>query len=182
MLAERAGELGARVDAEFVVAATDVLHQRVTADDHPCRVVAFESTHRTQSGFEPSVVAFDAVVRILLSVMKRAWDEVFDRGPQRGGPIGHDLDRLTVQAQRCREEPSCGSEIAAHRDEYVDDLPVLINGAVDVAPRAGDFDVGLVDVPTVADRMATWAGRVGGPFDPKHFDVAAVNVALQRLR
>ena len=48
--------------------------------------------------------------------------------------------------------------------------------------RARDFDVGLVDVPTVADRMATWAGRVGGPFDPKHFDVAAVNVALQRLR
>ena len=30
--------VGARVDAEFVVAAPDVLHQRVAADNHPGRV------------------------------------------------------------------------------------------------------------------------------------------------
>jgi hypothetical protein len=59
-------------DAEFVVAAANVLHQRVTAHDHPGGVVAFESAHRSQSGFEPAVVGFDPVGRVLLSVVKRA--------------------------------------------------------------------------------------------------------------
>ena len=50
---DRSGELGERdrdalimsgVDAEFVVASTDVSRERVPADDHACGVVAFEST------------------------------------------------------------------------------------------------------------------------------------------
>lgn len=40
--------MGARVDAEFVVTAADVLHERVTTNDHPGSVIAFESTHRTE--------------------------------------------------------------------------------------------------------------------------------------
>jgi hypothetical protein len=71
----------ARVDAEFLVPAADVLHERVTTHDHPGGVVAFESTHRTQSRFESTVVAFDAVVRVLLDVVKRGGHEALDRGP-----------------------------------------------------------------------------------------------------
>ena len=63
--------VGARVDAEFVAAAPDVLEKRVTANDDPRRMVEFESTHRTKRRFEATVVAFDAVIRVLLRVVKR---------------------------------------------------------------------------------------------------------------
>jgi len=78
---DRAGEFGERVrhatmhrclDAEFVMAAPDVLHERVTTHDHPRGPIAFQSAHRSQAGLEAAVVAFDPVVRVLLRVMKRA--------------------------------------------------------------------------------------------------------------
>ena len=72
---------GTRVNAEFVVAAPNVLHQRVTADDHSRRTVAFQSANRTQSRLESAVVALDPVVRILLGVMKRGRHEFDDRSP-----------------------------------------------------------------------------------------------------
>jgi hypothetical protein len=55
--------MGARIKAEFVVTAPNVLHQRVAAHDHPRRMIAFEAAHRAEPGFEPAVVALDAVVR-----------------------------------------------------------------------------------------------------------------------
>jgi hypothetical protein len=38
-------------------------------------------------------------------------------------------------------------------DIDVDDLPELVDGAVDIAPVAGDLDVGLVDLPAIADAV-----------------------------
>jgi hypothetical protein len=38
----RDGPMGARIDAEFVVAAPKVLHERVSAHEHSGRAVAFE--------------------------------------------------------------------------------------------------------------------------------------------
>ena len=108
--------MGARVDAKFVVTAADVLHERMTADDHPRRTVAVESTHGSESGFESAVVAFNPVVRILVSVVKCGWHEAVDRRPQRWGPVGHDFDRLTVGAE-CRTEESSGCLEIAGNDE-----------------------------------------------------------------
>ena len=152
--------MDARIGAEFVVAASNVLHERVTADDHPRRMVAFKSPHGTESGFESAVVAFDAVVRVLGAVVERGRDETFDRRSQRRGPVGDDLDWLTMRAECRREESSSGSEIPSGRDEHVDDLTVLINCSVHIPPRTGDLHVRLVHEPTVTDRMAAWSGRV----------------------
>jgi hypothetical protein len=62
---------GSGVAPEFVVTAANVLHERVTTDDHPGSAVAFESAHRPEPRFEAAVVGFDAVVRVLLGVMER---------------------------------------------------------------------------------------------------------------
>jgi hypothetical protein len=102
----RDAPVGSGFDAEFVVRAADVLHERVTAHDHPCCVVAFEPAHRSEPGFEPTVVGFDPIVRVLLSVVKRARDQLLDHRAERRGPIGHNLDRLTMSTQRGLEEPS----------------------------------------------------------------------------
>ncbi len=65
-----------RINPELIVAAPDVLHQRVTTHDRSCRVVAFESPHRSEPGFEPPVIALDAHIRVLLpeSLERRARD------------------------------------------------------------------------------------------------------------
>jgi len=63
------------------VTAPDVLHERVTAHDHPRGVVAFEATHRPKPRLEPPMIGFDPIVRILLSVVKRAREELLDHRP-----------------------------------------------------------------------------------------------------
>jgi hypothetical protein len=63
---------GARVDTEFVVAAPNVLRERVTSHDQAGCVVALESPHRPEPRFEAPVVGFDPIVRVLVDVMERA--------------------------------------------------------------------------------------------------------------
>ena len=60
-----------------------------------------------------------------------------------------------------RRRTGARRQCRAGRDVDVDDLAVLVDGPVDVAPAAGDLDVGLVDEPAVADRVAARPGRVG---------------------
>src|SRR6266516_5160927 len=43
-------------------------------------------------------------------------------------------------------------------DEHVDDLPVLVDRLVHVAPLPGHLHVGLVHIPALADPMPTWPG------------------------
>ena len=70
----------AGVDAEFVVAAPQVLYERVTSHDHPGAVVAFESTHRAEPGLEPAVISFDPVVRVLRGVVEHGRHELIHDG------------------------------------------------------------------------------------------------------
>ena len=105
------------------------------------------------------MVALDAVVRILLRVVKRRRDELIDRSPQSWRSVGHDLHRCVVCVEHSREEPSCRSGVAPRGDVDVDDLAVLVDGAVDVPPPAGDLDVGLVHEPTITN--AVTAGPCG---------------------
>jgi hypothetical protein len=92
--------------------------------------------------------------------VKRGRHEPLDRGPQCQCPISHDLNGFAMGAECPGEAPSCRTEIAARRDEHVDDLTVLINGPVHAAPSSGNFDLGLVDVPTVTDEVPTRHGRI----------------------
>jgi hypothetical protein len=157
----RDAPVGARIDPEFIVPAAHVLHERVAVHDHAGGAIAHESPHRTQPRLEPAVIGLDPVVRVLLGVVEGGWDELIDDGAQRPGPIGDHLGRLAVSTQGRHEEPPSGPGVAPRRDIYVDDLAVLVDGAVDVASPAGDLHVGLVYEPTVADRMSARSGSIG---------------------
>ena len=56
------------------------------------------------------------------------------------------------------EEPAGSGRIAPWGDEHVDDLAELVDRTVDVPPVASHLDLGLVDLPTVADAVAAWSG------------------------
>ena len=72
---------------EIVVTATQVLHERETADDHPGGVVAFESAHRPEPRLEPAVVCLQLLV--LLGVVKRGRHQLLDHHAERGRAVGH---------------------------------------------------------------------------------------------
>jgi hypothetical protein len=59
------------------------------------------------------------------------------------------------------EEPAGSRRVPPLRDEYVDDLPELVDRTVDIAPPAGDLDLGLVDLPAVVDSVAAGPGGLG---------------------
>src|SRR5215204_3444529 len=59
------------------------------------------------------------------------------------------------------EEPAGRGGVPLLGQQHVDDLPVLVDRPVQVAPTAGYLDVGLVDEPPVACRVPEWAGGVG---------------------
>jgi hypothetical protein len=105
------------------------------------------------------MVGFDPIVRVPRRVVERGGHELVNDRQQAPGPVCHDLDRLAMLAERRREEPSGCAGIAKCR--YVDDLAVLIDRPIDVPPPAGDLHRGLIDVPTVPERVATGPGCVG---------------------
>jgi hypothetical protein len=74
----RDAPMGARIKTELVMAAPNVLHQRMTAHNHAGIVVAFEAAHRTAARFEPPVIGFDPIVRVLGGVMERGGHELID--------------------------------------------------------------------------------------------------------
>jgi hypothetical protein len=73
--------------------------------------------------------------------------------------VGRHLNRFAVSGDRRSEElRGCGG-VTPLGDEHVDDLLVLVDRPVHVAPDPGDFHVGLVDEPPAAYGVA---GRPSG--------------------
>ena len=44
--------------------------------------------------------------------------------------------------------------------QHVDDLPELVDHAIDIAPLPGHFDVGFVELPAVTEGVPAWAGSL----------------------
>jgi hypothetical protein len=63
--------------------------------------------------------------------------------------------------QRAGEEPAGRGGVALLGQQHVDDLPVLVDGSVQVSPPAGDLDVGLIDEPPVPGSVPQRPGGVG---------------------
>jgi hypothetical protein len=77
-------------------------------------------------------------------------------------PVGGDLDRHDPgRADRPFEEPAGSRRVPPWRDEYVDDLPELVDRAIAIAPPTGDLHIRLVDLPAVTDGVSTGPGGVG---------------------
>jgi hypothetical protein len=128
---------------EFVVATAQVLDERVPGCDNAQRSDRVHSAHRPQPSLESPVISFHSVVRILLENVSRRRDEVVNDARVHRRTVRGDLDWSRTSLQRTGEErPGCRS-VATLADQDVDDLPVLVDRAVEVGPLAGDLDVGV---------------------------------------
>ncbi|MFT6764114.1 MAG: hypothetical protein ACJAXA_002779 [Candidatus Aldehydirespiratoraceae bacterium] len=111
--------------------------------------------HRSRPRFELAVVALDPVVPILGGVVEHFWKQVIDNAQQRSSQIRGDLTWSVAARQHRLEEPCRSWNIASFRDEHIEDVAVLVDGSVWVAPHTGGADVGFIDESAVADTVLT---------------------------
>jgi hypothetical protein len=75
------------------MSASKVLHERMPGNDHPRTAVLFEPAHRDAAAPSAAVVAFDAVVGVLVGPMPRRCQQLIEHRRIRRCPVGGDLDR-----------------------------------------------------------------------------------------
>ena len=107
------------------------------------------------------MVSFDPVVAVLLGDVGGGRDQVVEHPQVRSGLVGGDLDRRRPVPQGSDEEPAGGGGVPLLGQQHVDDLPVLVDRAVEVPPPPGHLDVGLVDEPPVSGGVPERSGGVG---------------------
>ena len=136
------------------------LHQRVTADDRARRPIAFEAAHRTEPRFQASMV----ILRCDCSrtaPCRETRPAAAHRSQHPAAPPDPSPPRpVAMRADRRREEPAGRSRVALRRDVHANDLAVLIDRPLDVAPPACELHIRLIHKPTTADRMSARPGRV----------------------
>jgi hypothetical protein len=115
------------IDTEFVVAAAEVLDERVAGADHAGGAQPFESAHRPHSGLEPSMIGFEGIVRVLLHDMARGGQQLIEHSRVGRCPICGHLARSCAVLEGAGEEPASGREIPFLGYQYVDDLAELVD-------------------------------------------------------
>jgi hypothetical protein len=131
-------------------------------DHHPGTAVLLEPAHRTQPRLQPAVVALEPVVNVLLGAVAGRRQQLVHHRRVHRRVIGNDLYRGDLRrADGLLEEPAGGCRIPPRGDEDVDDLPELVDRAVDLAPPAGDLHVGLVREPALTDGVPAGPGGFG---------------------
>jgi hypothetical protein len=84
------------IDAGCIVAPAQVLHERVTVNDHLRSPVSLQPPHRPQGGLEPAVVTPDTIVGVLLGVVERGGKQLLDPMGQGLSAVCDDFVRLDL--------------------------------------------------------------------------------------
>lgn len=101
--------------AEFVVAAAEVLHERMPGTDHTRRAEPFQPAHRAQPRREPTVICLNRVIRVPLDNVARSGQHLVEHARASRGTVGAHLARAGTVRQSAGEEPASGREIPAAR-------------------------------------------------------------------
>ena len=122
------------VQAEFVVSTAQVLDECIASANHPGRAQLFEATHWSEPGFEPSVIGFDGVVGVLIYDVARRRQQLIEYPWVGGRPISGHLGGAWTVLQCAVEESASGRQIQILCDQDIDDLAILVDRPVQIAP------------------------------------------------
>src|SRR5829696_10034241 len=141
------------------MAPSNVLDEGMAANDHPGGTVLLEAAHRPQPRLEAPMICLDPIVGVLVGAMPCKWQQLLQYRWVHRRPIGGDLGGPDLgRADGPLKEPPGSRGISPSGDEHVDDLPELVDRAVDVAPLPGDLHVRLVHRPAISHSVATRSG------------------------
>jgi hypothetical protein len=144
------------------LASSQILDEAMPGDHDPGVAVLLEPAHRMQPRLEAAVVGLDLVVGIPVGAMPDRRQQLLKHRRVHRRVVGDHLNwRDPHCADGALEEPAGRCRVPPRGHEHVDDLPELVDRAVDIAPPAGDLDIGLVHLPAVAGGMAAGPGGLG---------------------
>src|ERR1019366_912765 len=121
------------------MAPPQILDEGMASDHDAGGPITFEASHWAKSGLEAPVVSFYPVVGVLGGVVNCVREELCNPADQGVGPVGGDLDRLAMCGDYRGEELPGGLQVSPRGHEYVDDLPISVNGPVDISPGPRDL-------------------------------------------
>ena len=132
---------------EFVVAATEVLDERVPSTDHAGRAELRQTPHGSQPRLESSVIGLDRIISVLLNNVTRGRQQLIEYPRVGGRPVGAHLSRARTVLEGAGEELAGGRQITVLGHENIDDLAVLVDRSVQIDPATGNLDVSLIHKP-----------------------------------
>ena len=148
------------VDCELALA--DHVHEFDAGEHAVGGAERFEVEHRPSHPLDGAMVLFDDVVEVFDLVHHdrhvAAGVDRIDRRLVGAALVHRDLVRLAVRSHGLVEEALCCDHVALGREQEVDGLSFLIDGAVQVFPDAFDLDVGLIHAPAAADWALVFPG------------------------
>ena len=92
------------IPTEFVVAATDVLDERVPSTDHVGRAELRQTPHGSQPRLESSVIGLDRITSVLLNDVTRGRQQLIEYPRVGGRPVGAHLSRARTVLEGTGEE------------------------------------------------------------------------------
>ncbi|WUW42988.1 hypothetical protein OG271_15065 [Micromonospora rifamycinica] len=111
----------------------------------------------TEPVFELAVVCLDRIVGMFSEMVPRRRARSSNTLAKAGSASVTTSVGVTFSESSARwKPPGCG-DVPTRRDEHVDDLPMLVHGAVHGPPDTVDLDVGLVHEPTCGRQMRSMA-------------------------
>jgi hypothetical protein len=148
------------LDAEFVVSAADVLHERVSSDDDRSSAIGFETAHRLQAPLELPMICLDAVIGVLLVMVPGARHQLIEYARVDRCLVGHHFRRGHLRGVQRPGKKALGSGgVPPFREVDINDLAKLIDSPVHITPDPGDLHIRFVHPPAVADRVPTRSSR-----------------------
>ena len=145
---------------EFVVAATEVLDERVPSTDHAGRAELRQTPHGSQPRLESSVIGLDRIISVLLNNVTRGRQQLIEYPRVGGRPVGAHLSRARTVLEGAGEELAGGRQIPVLGHENLDDLAVLVDRPVQRDSATGNLDVGLIHKPTITCSVPARPGCV----------------------
>jgi len=146
-----------------------------------CRWETPKTTHRVIALFDATVILFQAIVEILVGSV----EDISAKGLTNGSwirvmSIGrHTLWRMTHRLESLLEKALGSLHIPLLAEPRINQVPISIDSAVEVAPFPMHFDVGFIDVPggaCVPRRLArSWSANNGANRASQSRTVSCVN-------
>ena len=113
-----------------------------------------EAAHGVVSLLDAPVVLFDPVIFVATGAMDDGVAEGLAEGARvRTVPVGRHLrGRASGEIERLAEEPLCRVHVPCRAQPRIDQIPLAVDRAIQIAPVAIDPDRGLIRVPLGAYR------------------------------
>jgi hypothetical protein len=154
--------LAHRPGAREVESFTQPQHGLKPPNRSSCRMEGLKAADPRHGPLDPEVVALDPLLQVLADVMERILRQ---KSLFPGGRDGRRVGAGTICAdpvgceqglvlQHLAEEALGSVQVARGGEQEIDRGAVLVDGPIQIAPLAADFDVCLVDANRPAVRLA----------------------------